>query len=713
MAVVSAMSASDDAPMPSPLSPWQARPLEVAEDEPLRINQIQGNVIPGFHKPYQTLLFLVIDEPSRFQAWLRQQIPCVATMAEVLAFNRVFKAIRTRRGASRAVNSTWMNIQFSYAGLRKLTDTAAAFENGGFEAFVQDLWARAEKIDGITKGRDGAAPEGHHERWIVGNERVHPDALLIVGSDDRAELLAEVDRLEISLLPRYDVGHGISSSGAFLLFKQHGADLNDALSSREHFGFRDGVSQPAVHGRLSENHWGDVLTLRQNASNAGTLRSDGVPGQKLVQPGEFVLGVRSETVLDSQTAADKLPVKWAVDGSFLVFRRFRQDVHRFHQFIQELHMYLLGKNMKPELTRQYVAAKLLGRWPSGAPLVRAPRADDDPADRVEGARNYFQFQSGTSPIGLTGSPQDCQQVDGASHDQDGLTCPFAAHIRRAYPRDDVLLEEQQQHRLLRRGLPYGPPSSSTFEHPDPNPDPTDHGLLFLAYQASLEQQFEYIMNERANVATAKLSNTTSVNATDAGWDPIIGTKGPKDGSPRWFTITVPTTGQPDGEPIRCKLPDQHWVVPTGSGYFLTPSMAALSILSGETAMTAWSARIVLESLGRSALRVEGLVLVPLTGYRSWLERVNLGNDSQPGALDLELRLERVGSVQERITDVPIRWPIGDDDSPGLDPGEYHTVRIWLLRGQLPDLLLPEEEWPSAPLLLTAMPVQKPPPAPAP
>jgi deferrochelatase/peroxidase EfeB len=111
----------------------------------------------------------------------------------------------------------------------------------------------------------------------------------------------------------------------------------------------------------------------------------------------------------------------------------------------------------------------------------------------------FEFQGDTGPIipgpGDTLACTDNDPATQAVKDADGSRCPFSAHIRKAYPRDDSAkvspptdpeLGEAatQTHRLLRRGLPYGPVSPSS---PDaPVHDDVHRGLQFLAYQTSIE-----------------------------------------------------------------------------------------------------------------------------------------------------------------------------------------------------------------------------------
>src|SRR5207247_1779609 len=91
------------------------------------MEEIQGNVVAGFSKDFQTLLFLRIEDVPSFKAWLAEFASLVATAEEVIAFNRLFKRTRDRRGYSGSVKASWINVAFSHAGLTKLTTDADAF----------------------------------------------------------------------------------------------------------------------------------------------------------------------------------------------------------------------------------------------------------------------------------------------------------------------------------------------------------------------------------------------------------------------------------------------------------------------------------------------------------------------------------------------------------------------------------------------------------
>src|SRR5450755_4689771 len=103
-----------EAPFPSSFQ--LAAPAAKKEDEPIiNVDEIQGNILAGFNKDNQTLIFLEIKNAAEFKKWLQEVVPFIATTDEVLQFNRLFKMIRARRCVeSRAVLSTWLNIAFSF-----------------------------------------------------------------------------------------------------------------------------------------------------------------------------------------------------------------------------------------------------------------------------------------------------------------------------------------------------------------------------------------------------------------------------------------------------------------------------------------------------------------------------------------------------------------------------------------------------------------------
>src|SRR5919202_147412 len=297
-----------EAPASSPLEYETNASHPAVQDEPvLAVSNIQGNILGGFNKDFQTLLFLKIVNVPNFKSWLSSLIPFIATAEEVLAFNRLFKEIRKRRGESRTVQATWINIALSFNALKQLKADATDFTD---EAFKEGLAGRSHDLGDPTDPQ----AEGNKHNWVVGGPNNEADVVLIVASDDRNDLFAEVARIEQSIYAARTNEGKPSHSGVQIIYKQHGAILPPPLKGHEHFGFLDGVSQPGLRGRVS-NAPNDVLTPRQNPENP----EQGKPGQDLLWPGEFVFGYPGQ---DPEAKKITIPgavveagPEWAKDGS--------------------------------------------------------------------------------------------------------------------------------------------------------------------------------------------------------------------------------------------------------------------------------------------------------------------------------------------------------------------------------------------------------------
>jgi deferrochelatase/peroxidase EfeB len=439
------------------VTPSTATDEQPGRDEPeLDLANIQGNILAGFKKDYQTLLYVHIDDAGKFKQALAELGKGVATAEAVRTYNLLYKQLRDQ-GTTTSIRATWMNIAFSFAAIKKLADehSTVYFADQAFRAGL----ATSKKVEHLdTSG--WKALDGNGDRAA--------DVLIIIAADHDDDVKREVDEIT-SILH----GHG----GSAVVDDDEGVNP-PSRPETEHFGYRDGISQPGLRGRATAAPQ-DLLTPRPFGPD------EGKPGQELIWPGEFVFGypgqVGSPDGLkkggDSRYngfGALQVPEEWGRDGSYLVFRRFDQDVYRFHRFLFE-------QNQQPGESGgddDLPGARIVGRWRSGAPIMRTPTEDIAELGKDDDANNYFAYRNRLDdPPARRGNPGSLDDFPLARADLRGTVCPFSAHIRRANPRDDVELADRRQHRLLRRGIPFGLPSSSTPQAPVDDKKP--RGLLFL------------------------------------------------------------------------------------------------------------------------------------------------------------------------------------------------------------------------------------------
>ena len=359
-----------------------------------------------------------------------------------------------------------------------------------------------------------------------------------------------------------------------MVYREDGAvrERPKEFRGREHFGFEDGVSQPAIRGRA--NIGGQELFIsKRNVDLTAQPEASlyGRPGQTLIWPGEVLLGQpRSSPDPLMPGPLDQPSPQWTRNGSFLVFRRLRQDVGLFWRTMRATAAQLSQNGWK--ITDGELAARLIGRWPSGAPVSRTPGGDNEllgSGPDANYANNYFKFDSDTQKIPVVkddGLPFD-DTFPMAAADPVGITCPLASHIRKVNVRDSGSdmggNDATYIRRLLRIGIPYG-----TFldEEEKYTEDPGDRGLLFLSIQASIEDQFEFLQSS--------WMNDDSRPKMPGGNDMIVGQNTPAVNGRRRCTLIDPNL-----DTHEISTADQ-WVIPTGGGYFFVPSIGAIREVLG-------------------------------------------------------------------------------------------------------------------------------------
>jgi Dyp-type peroxidase family len=511
---------------------------------PKEQGDIQGNIIPGFNKPHQDFLFYRICDRKKTKQFLKWLTPYISSMEEVLRFRRLYRSTRFRLGKDNTfMCSTWVNIAFSNEGVALLTDKANAAMFGD-ESYRQGMAERSSYLGDPTNPK----AQGNPNNWSVGGEDNEAHIIIIVGSDGPT-MLEDM----VKIIKTKAAAHALE-----LMYEQDGHTLPGALRGHEHFGFKDGISQPGVRGKLSVAP-GDYITPRYLDNNDDRRLYFSKPGQLLNWPGQFLLGEprqSTENLTSEFRPANNFP-KWARRGSYLVVRKLNQDVPAFWSFAKKAATALGMDHVK-------FASMLVGRWQSGAPVMRVPGADDPALGADEFANNHFIFDDDTRPSNLKPIPGYGGDVyPQATADFLSKVCPHFSHIRKVNPRDGAPEMGKPQDSLarmiLRRGIPFGPPVIGLKEgYKDVAKE--ERGLMFLCYASTIEDQFEFLQRRWAN---------SESQPNLGGHDPVIGQQG-EDGT-RARTIEFPLPG---GGVTKLRF-KKEWVVPTAGGYFFAPTISAI------------------------------------------------------------------------------------------------------------------------------------------
>lgn len=320
---------------------------------------------------------------------------------------------------------------------------------------------------------------------------------------------SSVDELATSLLSRA----AQKGSGLKLAHQIEAQALTRNDTRYEHFGFQDNISNPEIEGARPREKQAERLNL-------GTAKHD---AQKKLAPicaGELVLGYEDEsgTSLPEGELRDFLK-----NGTFAVFRQLAQDVPGFRQ-----HMAKLSEEYGR--SPDDWASLLVGRRKDGTPLS-APEIEDK-------WLNDF----------------------GYAEDREGARCPIGAHVRRAQPRDANGVVDGA-HRIMRRGMPYGP-YLPDGEHDDPT-QPKQRGLCFIALNASIERQFEFVHTRWINAS----ADTGAKN----DWDPLNTAR---------ETTTMVVQGDRTTKRLPLIIKDlPRFVRCLGGAYFFVPSIPTFRSLT--------------------------------------------------------------------------------------------------------------------------------------
>jgi Dyp-type peroxidase family len=397
-----------------------------------------------------------------------------------------------------------LNIGFTFGGLERLELPLATLITFPVE-FQQGMLHRAELL--------GDTGVNSPEHWDPFWREEQVDVWLGINGQS----VEALDACQTAVLAALD-----ETGGATLIWVQDAAAevVNGRPTTSEHFGFTDGFGNPEYLG-----------VERSSQPGQGKLLDDGKTWAPLAT-GELLLGYADEA---GELPVAPVPHLLAANGTFMVYRKLHQNLATFRAWLDRQSAQYGGGKEK-------LAAKLIGRWRDGTPLELSPDKPDSAIAQDPNLSTNFTYGA----------------------DADGSRCPMGAHLRRVHPRDAFGFKGRliNRRRITRRGLPYGP-----FVGEDqPVADADDRGVIFMALNASISRQFEFVQQQWIQYGNdSHLGNDKDV---------LMGNHG---GHGRFV---VPGDTAPTNPPFLCShLPD--FIELRGGDYFFLPSITALGMIALE------------------------------------------------------------------------------------------------------------------------------------
>ena len=395
----------------------------------LNLADIQGNILRGYRAANARHLAVNVPPGAAGRALLRDLLssepPCLSTAED---------------WESRRRPDHLLNLGVTWPGLRALGVPDQAL--GAFpDAFKQGAATRAtapdsDGIRGVGLGDVGESAPG---TWVVGGPST-PEVHLVLSLFTDEHQCARRAPLSVKLRERFAL-HGLTEVWS--------ADADALPGGRVHFGYRDGIAQPRV---------------------------DGAPGRQPadMQPsapaGDFMLGAGHVNSYGGNHIG-AIPARLGDNATYAAFRVLEQDCRGFEAMLDTW-------AARHSVDREWLAAKLMGRWRSGASLMTHPDGPDPVPPDPE--LNRFDY-----------APSD--EAPMYTDDTDGVRCPVGSHVRRLNPRSSPAMGVRGTRRLMRRGMPYGPPYD-----PRQPADGIERGLIGLFMCGDLELQYEFVLRVWAN-----------------------------------------------------------------------------------------------------------------------------------------------------------------------------------------------------------------------
>jgi deferrochelatase/peroxidase EfeB len=483
------------------------------------LRDVQGNILRGYHVAYVRHFVVKVTNTAAARHFIAAVISGNAELAPQLTTAEQWSE----------KPAACFNVGITAAGLRALGVSDASLKTFPAE-FLEGPVKRATKVGDV-----GTSAPAHWQHGFAEPDTVHVMWSIHAGAPGDVNAPALIEEATQRLESLW------AASRAFTVISRLDGSAFDG--DKVHFGYRDSISQPRFK----------VIDLRPTDGHpTDQTPTETLSGKRDHQPispvGAVLLGYDS-TFPDVKWQMPH-PKALGVNGCFNAFRMLQQDVDAFEDFLTETASKHCAE--RPFVTKEWVAAKLMGRWRNGVPLALAPYSSDDTRPNgpgflgtdIESDLNFFDYPD----------------MDPAWNDSGGEHCPIGSHIRRGNPRGARIVQRSANNtrRIVRRGMPYGPPYDPL--HPR---DGKPRGLLGNFMCASLIAQYESIMYDWINLGLQD-PRITGTN------DPILGAN-----NERTSRFEIPMAGEPPI--VLTGFP--RFITTVGGAYLFCPSVTALRLIA--------------------------------------------------------------------------------------------------------------------------------------
>jgi Dyp-type peroxidase family len=482
------------------------------EMAPLDLADIQGFILRGYRMPMLRHFLLTIENPAQARRQLGRLVSGDESDAPQITTAEDWHVAfapgpgDNPTGTPRRKPDYCLNLGVTWPGLvaLEIKERVPALSFKSFGAFVEGAAHRAELV-----GDTGASSP---QNWVGDFGKGQDHVLLTLHAISPEAMNSYSDKLCAWFAEGSAFREMWRQDGMALVEMQNGQPV---FTAKLHFGYTDGISMTTIRGGPEKYH---------------------PDHQQACEPWLFVLREEAGNYVVPE------PRELGLNGSFAVFKKVETDVVGFENFLQ---------SNKDKIDPELLAAKMCGRWRNGVPLALSPDTDSPAGGISPEQMNNFEYVS----------------ADG-SGDPKGIRCPVGAHIRRVNPRGQPVAGQGQpggsnnSHRIIRRGLPYGPIYDPTKPY-----DGIERGILFYFINANIENQYEFVLRRWVN--DSEFVGAVRLNPNSK--DPLIGTQDPAES-----VFIIP---QANGSPPTEIKGLSSFVTTKAAAYVFLPSITAIKFVA--------------------------------------------------------------------------------------------------------------------------------------